>query len=247
MSVITDSARFKNVRGKEARAAPHTMNRASSTWSAFIRDLVPDMALTASSAAAHAAVTRELGWDGTHCVYCGVHRHRLSKDHWVPVIQNYVPTGAGHDAWNIVASCTSCNHSKNNRDVLEWFDYKFKDKLDIPDVKERRSKLLRYNDLFKKHAMRWHVTPSIVSLVRETRDRIYAAHATLSDMTGTIRDSIQSEFNAIGSASWDPDSKNDSSEKNSLEDTYVEWDVPDMDMSWCDATQFRHTLESMYR
>lgn len=54
------------------------------------------------------------------CAYCGVHQddldRSLEQDHIIPVSK-----GGGYTAGNIVPACKSCNASKNNQDLIEWY------------------------------------------------------------------------------------------------------------------------------
>jgi 5-methylcytosine-specific restriction endonuclease McrA len=65
-------------------------------------------------------VTR-VEWDGIktdhghRCAYCGVHSHRLEKDHFEPIA-----LGGAHDAENVVPACRRCNASKNSTPYLLW-------------------------------------------------------------------------------------------------------------------------------
>jgi len=50
------------------------------------------------------------------CVYCGERYFKLSRDHVIPI------TLGGHDAvYNVVPACKSCNSSKHNKPLNEWF------------------------------------------------------------------------------------------------------------------------------
>lgn len=52
---------------------------------------------------------------GGRCAYCGDEK-RLTQDHVVPVCR-----GGGLVAWNVVPACGSCNSSKFDRPMCDWF------------------------------------------------------------------------------------------------------------------------------
>ena len=160
------------------------MGRASSTFSAMNRDLIPLMPVTAEAASAHAALTAELGWDDLNrCVYCDRRGTSMTNDHWTPVVREYLPTGAGDDLWNIVRACSSCNASKSNRDVLGWFDDKFGGALraGCAETRARRDRLALYSAAHARYAGRWRVARELIEYVVGTRKRIYKMHRLLSD------------------------------------------------------------------
>ena len=49
------------------------------------------------------------------CAYCG-NESKLTMDHVVPV-----SNGGSTSADNIIPACQSCNSSKNNKDIIEWY------------------------------------------------------------------------------------------------------------------------------
>lgn len=49
------------------------------------------------------------------CAYCG-QEHKLTMDHVVPVSK-----GGSTEATNIIPACQSCNSSKCDKDVIEWY------------------------------------------------------------------------------------------------------------------------------
>ena len=49
------------------------------------------------------------------CAYCGADA-MLTKDHVIPITK-----GGKTSADNVIPACTSCNSSKSNRDMIEWF------------------------------------------------------------------------------------------------------------------------------
>ena len=62
-------------------------------------------------------------WGGT-CAYCGKRqsrgtKNRLTRDHIVPVTK-----GGKTTKENIIPCCGSCNRSKNNKLLLEWYPYR---------------------------------------------------------------------------------------------------------------------------
>lgn len=53
------------------------------------------------------------------CAYCGKQqsrRNRLTKDHVVPVSKGGLTTRN-----NVIPGCISCNSSKSDRDMMEWY------------------------------------------------------------------------------------------------------------------------------
>lgn len=54
----------------------------------------------------------------SRCAYCGRRAKRLTRDHFIPLIDPKCP---GTVPWNIVPACVSCNSSKGKRDPHEWF------------------------------------------------------------------------------------------------------------------------------
>lgn len=50
------------------------------------------------------------------CVYCGSTEGTLEKDHIVPISK-----GGTDFISNVVPACRSCNSSKGNKDVVEWY------------------------------------------------------------------------------------------------------------------------------
>lgn len=52
------------------------------------------------------------------CAYCGNERN-LTQDHVIPINKN-----GEHNYRNIVPACSSCNSSKSNRPLIEWYTSK---------------------------------------------------------------------------------------------------------------------------
>lgn len=50
------------------------------------------------------------------CAYCGEKSKTLTMEHIIPVYK-----GGGFTAKNIIPSCGSCNYSKCNKDLEEWY------------------------------------------------------------------------------------------------------------------------------
>jgi len=53
---------------------------------------------------------------GHKCAYCGEDNVQLQQDHIIPVTK-----GGGYTKRNIIPACASCNSSKHNFDVWEWY------------------------------------------------------------------------------------------------------------------------------
>jgi len=53
------------------------------------------------------------------CAYCGDKNNNLQKEHVIPVSK-----GGGYVKTNIVPACPSCNMSKSNRYMEEWYEKK---------------------------------------------------------------------------------------------------------------------------
>src|SRR5690554_6762027 len=49
------------------------------------------------------------------CEYCGGREH-MSVDHLIPISR-----GGGGEGENLVRACRSCNSSKNDRDLMQWY------------------------------------------------------------------------------------------------------------------------------
>lgn len=56
------------------------------------------------------------------CAYCGVPVDDPVMEHFIPLSN---PLSPGHVPWNVVTSCSTCNHSKSNHDPDEWLPRKF--------------------------------------------------------------------------------------------------------------------------
>lgn len=57
----------------------------------------------------------DLKTDKNECVYCG-NRQALSNDHIVPKRECHF-----REIHNIVTSCSKCNSSKGDKDLIEWY------------------------------------------------------------------------------------------------------------------------------
>ncbi len=64
---------------------------------------------------------------GKECVYCGSNEH-LSFDHIIPLNK-----GGKDNHDNIILACSTCNSSKGDKDLLEWF-YVHKNEKRIPKL-----------------------------------------------------------------------------------------------------------------
>lgn len=72
------------------------------------------------------------------CCYCGK-KKKLEQDHFIALTK-----GGGYEINNLVPACGSCNRSKNNRDVFEWFP-------SMPFYSEiRERKILKYLGYIKE-------------------------------------------------------------------------------------------------
>lgn len=63
----------------------------------------------------HSEWAKVVNYFGNSCAYCG-ETHNLTRDHVVPLSRggtNYIE--------NIVCACPSCNSSKGNKDMVEWY------------------------------------------------------------------------------------------------------------------------------
>lgn len=73
------------------------------------------------------------------CAYCG-HNDKLEQDHFIPVSK-----GGHYTANNIIPACRSCNASKNNKIMQDWFIWREEYSL------ERMVKILNYIHSFKEY------------------------------------------------------------------------------------------------
>lgn len=55
---------------------------------------------------------------GHACAYCGS-KSKLTKDHVIPVAK-----GGGYTKRNIIPACPSCNYSKKDSELFQWFSSK---------------------------------------------------------------------------------------------------------------------------
>lgn len=60
------------------------------------------------------------GWDCSVCFYCGTAMSEFHVDHVVPVAR-----GGADDPRNYAPACPTCNLSKNDTPVAEWYSRKF--------------------------------------------------------------------------------------------------------------------------
>lgn len=61
-------------------------------------------------------------WWQDRCAYCGIHTHKLTLDHFIPLAHQDCP---GTIPTNIVPACSSCNPSKCDSLPQTWLAWKF--------------------------------------------------------------------------------------------------------------------------
>ena len=88
------------------------------------------------------------------CVYCGKDKAN-SWDHIRPLIVDKRPSGFIHEISNLIPACSSCNSSKGNKSVDDFFrTSKRLKKLSKDVLEERKKKVQAYIDYFeKKHGV----------------------------------------------------------------------------------------------
>ncbi|HEX7368230.1 MAG TPA: HNH endonuclease [Candidatus Saccharimonadales bacterium] len=73
------------------------------------------------------------------CEYCGTTSVPLTQDHIIPLVR-----GGPDIPSNIVLACKSCNSSKNERDIFEWY-YVVRQEKEIPKLVWSKYLKLVYN------------------------------------------------------------------------------------------------------
>lgn len=53
------------------------------------------------------------------CEYCET-KEASTKDHYMALVKNELPTQYCNDIWNIIPCCTTCNSSKGGKSFFEW-------------------------------------------------------------------------------------------------------------------------------
>lgn len=125
--------------------------RSSSVTNAFFNGIIPYVKPTESDY--EDIVSKklvELDKDKNYlCVYCGENRAN-SWDHIRPLIVDKRPSGYIHEISNLIPACSSCNSSKGNKSVDDFFKTSKRLKKIPKDVlEERKKKVKAYIDYFE--------------------------------------------------------------------------------------------------
>jgi 5-methylcytosine-specific restriction endonuclease McrA len=125
--------------------------RSSSVTNAFFNGIIPYVKPTESDY--EDIISKklvELDKDKNYlCVYCGENKAN-SWDHIRPLIVDKRPSGYIHEISNLIPACSSCNSSKGNKWVDDFFETSKRLKKIPKDVlEERKKKVKTYMDYFE--------------------------------------------------------------------------------------------------
>jgi hypothetical protein len=124
---------------------------------------------------------------GRECIYCG-ETSRLSTDHIIPISRAGVDPRIAmllDTADNCVCACQSCNSSKGDRDIFEWYGPERVD--DIPKLALSK---------FLKLAYRLHETQGTLDLKDPNMDGtldIYDLGVVITNLISKISDQVSKD------------------------------------------------------